>query len=252
MSGMQSATRVVMVIEHLATSPLSRLDDIAELLGVHKSNASRLLATLRELGWVSANEDRTQYALGPRMLVLGRAAAPGDEFAIAQQAAAELARETGETVNLSIAGTDSMITVGEVPSSHELRVSQSVGTTDPFHTSAVGKLYLATLDDDAVESLLERIDLAPLTEHSLSTRDALLAEISTIRAQGYATNRGEQREGISAFAVPLVLRDSLGRRLFLSLTAPSARLSEDDIRERARALAQAPDSYVDEVRPARA
>jgi len=249
MSGMQSATRVVKVIEHLAESPLSRLDDIAELLGVHKSNASRLLATLRELGWVSANEDRTQYSLGPRMIVLGRAAAPGDEFATAQQLAAELAQRTGETVNLSIAAADSMVTIGEVPSSHDLRVSRSIGTTDPFHTSAVGKLHLASLGEEALEVLLDRIELEPATSRTIRDREVLLAELERVRADGYATNIGEQREEISAFAVPLLLRDSLGRRLFLSLTAPSSRWPEDRIREELRGMREQLRPYLDEVRP---
>ena len=147
MSGLQSATRVVKLIEHIATAPQSRLDDVAELLGVHKSNAYRLLATLHELDWVSVNEDRTQYSLGSRMLQLGHAAAPGEEVAAAQVMAAALSSRSGETVNLSIASAASMVTVGEAPSVHELRVSHGIGTTDPFHTSAVGKLYLASLDE---------------------------------------------------------------------------------------------------------
>lgn len=244
---MQSATRVVRVIEHLAAHPLSRLDDIAELLGVHKSNASRLLSTLRELDWVSANDDRTQFSLGPRMIVLGRAAAPGDEFAVAQRLAAGLAAATGETVNLSIAGVDSMVTVGEVPSNYELRVSQSIGSTDPFHSSAVGKLHLAGLGDSALEATLDRIELTDFTTSTIVDRAALRDELARIRAAGYSTNIGEQRDGISAFALPLTLRDSLGRPLLMSLTAPSVRWSRDRIDAHVAELLLQLEPYLDRV-----
>ena len=170
---------------------------------------------------------------------------------MAQRLAAELAAETDETVNLSIPGVDSMVTVGEVPSTYELRVSQSIGSTDPFHSSAVGKLHLATLGDAALEATLDRIELTDFTTRTIIDRDALRAELARIRVAGYSTNIGEQREGISAFALPLSLRDSLGRPLLMSLTAPSARWSPERIDAHVGELLHRLEPYLDRVaRPA--
>lgn len=248
MSGMQSATRVVRVMEHLAVNPQSRLDDIAEILGVHKSNASRLMSTLRELAWVSSDEDHTQYSLGPRMIVLGRAAAPREEFTLALEIAERVSEATGETVNLSVPGHDSMITVGEVESKQALRVSMGVGSTDSFGTTAVGKLYLASLSDARLDKALDSVSFDARTPYSITDRAELEAELARIREAGFATNVEEEREGISAFALPLTLNDSRGVPLILSLTGPSTRWTKSVIDEQVVIVRELVEPFVGTVR----
>jgi DNA-binding IclR family transcriptional regulator len=61
MEPIRSAARVVSVIELLANGNRMRLDEIAAVLGVHKSNALRLLATLRTSDWVTVDERDGSY-----------------------------------------------------------------------------------------------------------------------------------------------------------------------------------------------
>jgi DNA-binding IclR family transcriptional regulator len=137
--------------------------------------------------------------------------------------ARKIAEATGEAVNVSVAGATSMMTVGTAESTHPLRVSIPVGSADPFHSTAVGKVYLATLSTEAASAVLASLVLDARTAHTMTSVDALERDLDGVRARGYATNIGEDYEGVSAFAIPLDLVDPIGRRLIVSLTAPSSR-----------------------------
>ncbi len=50
---MKSVTRVVALLAYLQEHSGTRLNDIASHLRIHKSNASRLLKSLEQVGWIA-------------------------------------------------------------------------------------------------------------------------------------------------------------------------------------------------------
>lgn len=242
MTTLQSASRVVVALEHLATHGTARLDDVADVLGVHKSNALRLLSTLKEHGWVVADETKSRYSVGPRMIAIGEAAVGGFELQKALSLAEDLRNLTGETAHVSIPQGDRMLVVGRVDSTNPLRVMWPVGAEDLLHASAVGKAYLASLSDERLEDVVSRLDLVPLTHHTLTSAHDLLQEIELTRERGYALNEEEGRLGVASIGVA-VRFSGFADAVSISVTAPYARMDRTKIEEVAPAILEIVEPY---------
>jgi DNA-binding IclR family transcriptional regulator len=223
---LQNAARVVQVIEHLTEVGTARLDEMAEVLGVHKSNALRLLATLRSYGWVTVNAGRTHYSLGPRLISIGQAAIPDVQLQKTLALAEEIRDLTGESVHVSVRSGDEMLVIGRVDSFNALRVTCDLGSVDPLHATAVGKMHLATLPRAELEQLVASLDLIPYTPNTIVEPAALVEEVGTIRARRFAMNEEEVRPGVAALAVAIWFGGG-SSPLSLSITAPAHRMGRD-------------------------
>lgn len=230
MSNLQNASRVVQVIETLAARQPLKLDEIAAVLEVHKSNALRLLATLRNHGWVSVNETRTLYSLGPSLVSIGQAAVPDIELTKALELASTLRDLSGETVHVSVLSGLRMVIVGKVESLNALRVSLDVGSSDAMHSTAVGKIALASMSEDELRRTIDELDLVAVTPNTITERARLLEEVVAAREKGYALNIEEGRAGIASVAVSLSF-DGVSRPFSLSITGPIERWSRAAIEE---------------------
>jgi len=63
---------------------------------------------------------------------------------------------------------------------------------------------VAFAEDSERARLLEELELEPLTDRSITDRDAFRAEIDKVRRQGYAVMDEENETGMRAVAVPLL------------------------------------------------
>jgi IclR family acetate operon transcriptional repressor len=228
MSGLQTATRVVQLLELLAERNSVSLDDASDALGVHKSNALRLLATLRELDWVTSNVTRTEYQLGPKLVAIAQSAFRAEPMQLATRLARAICDRAGETVHISAPVSTSMLIVSRVDTSSSLRVTQDIGQSDPLHATAVGKVYLAWLPEEEAGALIGRIQLPRLTEYTLTSRSALLQGLHHIRDAGYAINIEETELGVNALAF-LIQTAPYSQPYALSLTGPATRWTPEQI-----------------------
>lgn len=230
MEMLQSAARVVRVIDLLTERDSMKLDDVAQDLGIHKSNALRLLATLRGFDWVAVDEQHGRYRLGHGLIRVGEAASAGFRMDEAIALAERLRDLTGETVHISIPAGDSMLIVGTIESQNVLRVIHSLGTEDPLHSTAVGKAYLACQDSGRITEILNRIKLTRYTPSTIVTKKELRAQLDAIRQDGYAINVREALDSTAALAVALNLQGDRQSPVCLSITGPAERFSESAMR----------------------
>ena len=98
----------------------------------------------------------------------------------------------------------------------------------PFHCTASGKLYLSTLSKDEVRYVIEVAGLTQFSVETITSIDALEAELEVIRGQGFAIDHQEFLAGTIAVGVPVF---DFKRRLSLILTvqAPVFRLPLDAV-----------------------
>lgn len=223
--------------------------ELAAQLGIHKSTASRLAATLEARGFLERSE-RDAFRLGPELARLGRLAVRGRDLVdLARPVMERLAAATGETVNLAIADGGEVVNVAQVDGRHIVGVGSWTGRRTPLHCTANGKVLLAWAGGPlpAVRSQGERPESAaaaavstfgrfaahPLeafTERTITGRADLDAELARVRARGYATAIGELEEGLHAVAAPVVASD--GRCVAaLSVSGPSYRMPERRLAE---------------------
>ncbi|HLV58549.1 MAG TPA: helix-turn-helix domain-containing protein, partial [Natronosporangium sp.] len=85
-TGMGQTNRVSSLMRGLAilrmfedTGQTVTVSQIARQLGIHRSNASRLAATLCDLGFLSRTDSPGRYRLGPQLPRLARLAGEPDE-----------------------------------------------------------------------------------------------------------------------------------------------------------------------------
>jgi DNA-binding IclR family transcriptional regulator len=183
--------------------------ELARRLGLHKSTASRLLATLQRRGLVEQDEESGKYRLGLVVIRLAeRAERTLDLRGIALPELERLARATRETVTLGIRDGDACRTVAQVDGPSMVACADWTGRTTPLHCVASGKVLLAAMAERDVLRIA-RPGLPARTARTITGLEALMEELARVRRRGYATAFSEWIEGANGVAVPVA--DAHGR-----------------------------------------
>jgi DNA-binding IclR family transcriptional regulator len=69
---------------------------------------------------------------------------------------------------------------------HDIEFYTAIGTRRPAHTTAMGKMLLASLPDHEQRDLLSRLTLTKNTGYTITSRTVLGTELQTIRPRGFA------------------------------------------------------------------
>src|SRR5512143_4265791 len=116
--------------------------ELARRLGLHKSTASRLLATLERRGLVEQDEETGKYRLGLIVIRLAdRAERTLDLRGIALPELERLARLTRETTGLGVLQGDAILEVVQVDGPNLIAASDWTGRSTPLHCVAAGKVF---------------------------------------------------------------------------------------------------------------
>ena len=197
------------LLEVLAHSgqPLG-VTELANRIGIGKSNVHRLLQALVELGYVRRDAESGAYAASIRLWELGSAVLANLDLRRAAQTWMDwLLERTRETVHLSVLDGDEVVYVHKLDSPEPVRAYSQIGGRAPAHCVATGKAMLAWSGDTALQALSRR--LHGWSPRTLTDPLEFLREMERIRQQGYAVNRGEWRESVGGVAAPV--RDPGGR-----------------------------------------
>lgn len=222
-----------------------RFAQLAAEAGLPRSTLYRLLRTLTHQGMLDFDPDRQAYAPGLRLVRLAHAAWRQSALApIARPHLDALAAETGETVHLAQLDAGQVVYVDKRNAREPVEMFSQAGKVGPAYCTGVGKAMLAYLGADELARALPRQSFHPHTPRTLTTPEALLAELAAIRAQGHAWDREEHEPGILCLAHPILARS--GRVLgAVSLTTTTQRSSpealaamEGRLRAAARAIAE--------------
>ena len=221
----QSVDRALTILELLARGGEAGVTEIAADLGVHKSTAFRLLATLEAHRMVEQINDRGQYRLGVGNLRLaGATTARLDVVTEARAVCRQLAAETRETVNITVRSDTSALYLDQVAGSSALQSHNWVGQRIPLHATSNGKVLLSELSEAEFKAAVP--ELPRLTEQTITKRKALWGELADVRRLGYALAVDELEEGLTAAAAPI--RNAHGDIIAsMSISGPSFRLTAE-------------------------
>jgi DNA-binding IclR family transcriptional regulator len=167
-----------------------RVAEAADLLGVARSTAHRLLTALRRRGFVMQDRPNGAYRPGPVLYEIGLGAVSRiDIVRVARPVLEQLREETQETASLAVLEGPMIRFVDCAESPRSVRVGNRTGVVRPAHASAVGKAILAGLPDAELDRRYPGPELPPATTSAAVTETAVLrAELAEIRARGYALN----------------------------------------------------------------
>ncbi len=214
------AASVLRALEH-EPEGLS-LGDIAKRLKLPRSTIQRIVGALETENLLIAASPTGRVKLGPALLRLS-AAVHNPVSVIAKPHMIDIARELGESVDLSVMGRDQGIFLEQATGSHKSHATSATAEKFPLHCTASGKAMLALLTDTEVEQKIGR-SYAARTEHTRTTLDTLLPELQEVRRSGVAQDREEYTLGVCAVGVGF--RDTLGNRLALSVSMPSTKVED--------------------------
>lgn len=227
--GVQSVDRALSILEDLARLGVAGVTEIAGELGVHKSTAFRLVATLEAHGLVEQTAERGKYRLGVGVLRLaGATTARLDVVQEARSVCRRLAADTGETVNIAVLSEHSALYLEQVAGSSALQSHNWVGQHIPLHATSNGKILLSGLGPDELDEVLGA--LPAYTELTITKKDQLRAEVEHAREVGHAVAVDELEVGLTAVAAPI--RNAHGDVIAsMSVSGPTLRLDQERVDE---------------------
>jgi IclR family transcriptional regulator, KDG regulon repressor len=196
-------------------SPLTAAD-ILRLSGLPRSTAFRCLRLLTDQGFLLRDGDQKRYILGPRILRLGvvaRSQLSSDELLAGPLE--RLAATAGETVTFSILDRRDRICTYVVDAPSDLRFEARLGERYPIHLGAAGKVILANLAPETIESVLEDTGMTKPKIRQVT------ADLDEIRGSGFAMTDSERVPGAIAVAAPVFSGDAVFGSV--AIVGPSAR-----------------------------
>jgi len=138
----------------------------------------------------------------------------------------QLSADSGETVNFVMPMEDGMTYVDRVDTNWPFRILLPIGSSVPFHCTASGKTYLASIRGDQRRRFLAGLTLDQHTENTHTSTATLDTELKVIRRQGYALDDEEFFDNMYAIAVPVF--DLQGRfHAALATHGPKQRFNKD-------------------------
>lgn len=201
----ESISRALQAISQFsADHPAFTIAELASRIGASRATTRRILHTLVEEGY--AQSQGAHFRLTPKIMSLGFSYLSSlSIWEIAQPYVTELSRELDESCSMSVLDNDEIVYVIRSPM-HRGVMSLNVGSRLPAYATSMGKALLAWLDDEDLQSFLDRTALEPLTQNTITSPAALREELRRIRQRGYSTANGEREVGVRSAAAPVLTR----------------------------------------------
>jgi IclR family transcriptional regulator, pca regulon regulatory protein len=203
----QSLERGLLVMRALSLPGSRSLSDVARDTGLSRATVRRFLLTLQHLAYVKESHGR--FSLTPRVLELGHAYL--SSLTLPELAQPHLERLVGrvrESSSVSVLDGSDVVYVARVPMRRIMTVAIGVGARFPAYATSMGRILLAGLDNEALQTILDRTPLAPLIPRTTTTRGQFEQELARVRRQGWALVDDELEPGLRSIAVPI--RDARG------------------------------------------
>jgi len=217
LSTLEKAGRVLRLFT--AENPEWGVSQVARALNVSKGSAHDALATLTETGLVHRMVTG-RYRLGFMIVSLHAVLMAQTPWRhVAQDEMEQLAARIQQTVTLSAFDGGTAICVAVTGPGHRAP-HDTVGAHLPAYAAAAGKAMLAYRSAEQVQRVCGA-GLSPFTPTTLTSADALTAELARIRETGYAVEDEELLPGRSAVAAPF--RNANGEVIAaVTVSAPTA------------------------------
>jgi len=198
-NGTQAVDRAAQLLVRVVHCPEPvTFTELTAASGLAKSTTSRLLMALERNGLVQ-RDTRGRFRPGEVFVSYAwRGGAEAGLITVAQPFLDRLGDATGETINLGVASRGMVEQVAQVDSTYLIGGTNWVGLSVPLHCAALGKVLLAYGAAPLPPGRLVR-----RTGRTITSRDALQADLAEVRRRGYAVTNEELEPGLVAVAAPV-------------------------------------------------
>lgn len=204
--------------------------EIAAATGLSAPTVSRVTYTLYTLGYLQFLPRERAYAAGARAAGLAATLLRQlDIRALARPEMDALARDAHFNVGLGTLDGDLMVYVDAFEGDALIGLRLRAGSHVPVLTSAMGRAYLAALDEPARAAVIDRLRPRHGDEWPTVLAGIRQAE-RDVSERGYCISLGDWQKDINGIAVPIV-EPSTGTVYAINLGGPAYMLREDNLRE---------------------
>jgi IclR family acetate operon transcriptional repressor len=202
MKALASALRILDEFA-LRNEPLG-VTELADRLGIQKSNVSKVLSTFRDNGYLVQDPTSKKYLVGLNLFALGNNYINSNRLSrVALPTMRKLVDETGHSAVVSVMQGGDVIHVLAVEGRLFVDGRWRVGVWMPFHATSAGKVLLAFGPPHQVDNLIKTRGLPYVTNKTIVDPRKFSSVIQKVHKCGFSVTRGETLPGSSALAVPL-------------------------------------------------
>ena len=158
---------------------------------------------MNDLGILEKGPDGL-FRLGPRLFILGKAAAGSSELI-------QTIHPYLESINnkfklstfLGILSNHDVVILDKADSAQKIKISSEIGMRISVLAGVAGKALLSQLPDADIDQILSQISPKQYTPRTIIDKGAYKKELWRVRETGLAYDREEYIEGLIAVGVPL-------------------------------------------------
>ncbi|MFC7157275.1 IclR family transcriptional regulator [Halomarina halobia] len=209
------------IIEALMEREGAGLTELAYHLELPKSTVYNHLKTLERNEYVVKRDDT--YDIGLRFLHLGEYARNRRLLSrVGPPEIDTLAEQTDEMVNLLVEEHGRGVFIYREKGSDAVHMDTHAGKRVYLHTMAFGKAVMAYMPEERVDAIIDQHGLPKATQHTITDREELFAELEVIREQEHAFDREERLKGLHCVAAPIITDDTIVGGV--SVSGPKSRM----------------------------
>ncbi|KZN23401.1 hypothetical protein A4G99_15490 [Haladaptatus sp. R4] len=229
-SPIQALDTGIELLETLGELNGAGVSAIADEVGRPKSTVHRHLKTLENRGYVL--KDGTEYYVGLKTLRLGANALNRHlVYPVTKSVVNSLVEETGESAAVAVEESGQAVYLYYNRTDHAVKTDARLGIRLYLHCTGTGKAILAHMSDEQIDRIIDQHGLPRRTEHTITDRDELDAELERVRREGVAFDDEERLDGMRGVATPILNQETGDLLGALTVAGPTHRVHGDWFRE---------------------
>jgi DNA-binding IclR family transcriptional regulator len=196
------------VLELLADHPEGlNLVEIAAALDLPVNSTQRIALAFCEMGYAQRDLASKRFFLTSKMLSVGsRGLGESSLIERSLDVMRELRDAVRETVLLFLLSGHEVVLLEQVLSLYSFKFMVDPGSRWPLHTNAPGKALWAFLPQPERNALLAHAPFPPRTARTITSGEAMAAELDRVYQSGCAFDLGEDADGCNCAAAPVLDR----------------------------------------------
>jgi IclR family transcriptional regulator, acetate operon repressor len=239
-TAVKSLDRGLDILEYVASCPEPpSFSQLLGSLGIPRSSLFHLLTNLLSRKFLERDPKTERYRVGAEVVEIARKVRRPSLTDRITPFLHQLSLEVSETCGFYIQVGDSVEVVASAISTQALSYTMKVGMNAPLYAVSAGKIVLSELPSQELSRYLAHATFAPVTPHTVRSKNRLKKEIQKAKATGFAYSHEEFTMGITAIAT--AVRSASKFYGAINLAVPTARFTPDreaDFREALRRAAQ--------------
>lgn len=219
------------------------IGDIATALDIPKTSVFKILHTLETERFVTKDAS-DRYSLGFGFIPYDAEVKNRWDFTKVTRPIMERATAAcGESLNLGILADDAIVMLDTIPG-EEFFIIRHLIPVAPLYCSSIGKIFLSEYSEERFAEYIARHTLTPRTISTLTTPEALRADLDEVLETGTAHDREEYEYGLTCMAKGIYSEGELIAGI--SLSGPTSRLKHKGMERLEGILADVADALADE------